>query len=482
MKSTRKNLYYNTLLSISQVLYPLITFPYASRVLGPDGIGLFGFVDSITQYFILIAAFGIPIYGIREIAKATNNPKEQSQVYSDLLFLHLCFTVVALIVYIILFLGVPKLHQDQDMFWVGSGILLLNVFPTEWFFQGIQNFVFVARRTMIIRVCSILALFLFVKTKDDVLNYYLINLVAFLLNSIVNMFFARRFVRISFSKLVLKRHLSPLFYIFSCNVAISIYLLVDSILLGFLVNTEAVGYYTTATRLSKALILVVTAFSLVMVPKLSALFKEKNEVQITRLLHLSFEYVFFLTVPIGIGIYVVAEDFIRLYAGPEFYPAVMTLRILSPLALLIGLSNLFSMQILTPKGREKKMLIGVTAGMVFSITLNVILIPIMHENGAAISNIITEIVVTVVTGYYALKEVRIRVRWSSFFKALGSALLFFPIHLLIMQYHFGYILKLLLIIISCSSIYCLIQYFVWRSSILLQVVESLKTKISHARI
>jgi O-antigen/teichoic acid export membrane protein len=482
MKSTKKNLYYNTLLSISQVLYPLITFPYASRVLGPDGIGLFGFVDSITQYFILIAAFGIPIYGIREIAKASDNLKQQSRVYSDLLIIHLCFTGVALVIYIATFLSVPKLHQNESMFWVGSGILLLNVFPTEWFFQGIQNFVFVARRTIVIRLCSIVALFIFVRTKGDVVNYYLINLVAFLLNSVVNMYYAGKFVRFSFSRLTLKRHFSPLFYIFSCNVAISIYLLVDSILLGFLVNTEAVGYYTTATRLSKALILIVTAFSLVMVPKLSALFKQRDEAEINRLLHLSFEYVFFLTVPIGIGIFVVAEDFIRLYAGSEFYPAVMTLRILSPLALLIGLSNLFAMQILTPKGKEKKMLIGVSAGMVFSITLNLILIPVWHQNGAAVSNIITEVVVTVITGYYALKEVTIRVQWGSFFKALGTALVFFPIHMLVMQYNFGYVIKLLLIILSCSSIYCLIQYFVWKSLILVQVVESIKNKIYHARI
>ena len=480
--STRKNLYFNTLLSISQILYPLITFPYASRVLGPDGIGLFGFVDSITQYFLLIAAFGIPIYGIREIARTSNDGVARSKVYSELLFLHLCFTGILLVVYICFFLAVPKLHQHAAMFWVGTGILIFNVFPTEWFFQGIQDFVFVARRTMIIRLCSIVALFIFVNEKDDVVIYYLINLIAFILNSLINMYYAGKFVQLSFRSLSIRRHLRPLGYIFSCNVAISIYLLVDSILLGFMVNNEAVGYYTTATRLSKAMILVVTSFSLVMVPKISKLFREKNKLEINRLLRISFEYVFFLTVPIGVGIFIVSEDFIRLYAGAKFLPAVATLKILAPLALLIGLSNIFNMQVLTPMGKEKKMLVGVSAGMVCSLLLNVIFIPLWKHNGAAVSNVITELIVTVFTGYYALREVDFIVDWSSLFKAVLSSLVFFPIHWAVMQYDLNYLLKLGIVLCSCGIMYGLIQYFIWRSMILVQFIQSIKTKIFHEKI
>ncbi|WP_219223179.1 oligosaccharide flippase family protein [Pedobacter antarcticus] len=482
MKSGKTNVYYNTLLSVSQILYPLITFPYASRILGPDGIGLFSFVDSITQYFILIAAFGIPIYGIREVAKAAQNKGSQSKIYSELLIIHLGLTALLMVVYICSFLVIPTMKEHSEMFWIGTGILFFNVFPTEWFFQGMQNFVFVAKRTIIIRMLSIGALFIFVKEKDDVTAYYMINLFAFMLNAIINLWYARNFVKFSFRQVSIKKHISPLTYIFACNVAISIYLLMDSILLGFLVGNESVGFYTTSSRLSKVFILVVTAFSLVMIPRLSTLFKEDNKAEIQRLLKLSFEYVFFITVPICIGLFIVAEDFVRLYAGPEFLPAVTTVRIMSPLVFLIGLSNIFGMQILTPKGREKKLLVGVGCGMVVSIGLNLILIPLWKENGAAVTNITTEVVVTLVTGYYALREVKMDIPWKRLFQSLLSSLAFIPINYLIMGIDINYIVKLGLVISLCGITYIIFQYFVWKSNIIIQILNSVKRKLGYEGI
>jgi len=466
----KKNVLYNTLLSVSQFLFPLVTFPYVSRVLGPKGIGSVSFVDSLTQYFILVAALGIPVYGIREIAKHRNDRDSISKLYAELVGIHFVITAILAVVYIALFNILPRLRTESSLFWIGTCMLVVNIFPTEWFFQGIEKFSFVVSRTLIIRILSITLLFIFVRSSKDTIWYYAINLITLVFNAVVNLSFVLRNVKIRFTGLQFRPHLKPLLLIFSSSVAISIYTLMDSILLGFIGTNDEVGYYATCVRLNKVIVSLIAAFSLVMVPRLSFAFKEQDNKAIDALLEDSFNYIIFITIPISIGLFVLAPDIIELFAGKAFAPAVTVVRIMSPLIFLVGLSNIFGMQILIPVGKESLLLKSVTVGMVVSISLNLILIPLYRHNGAAITNIITEIFVTTLTGYFAIKQFRFTFKYRIVWQALIASALFFPISYLFSRYSANNYVKLFGVFILSSITYLSIQYWIFNSPMIVKLL------------
>ncbi|NLR65285.1 flippase [Chitinophaga varians] len=463
-----KNVFYNTLLSVSQVLFPLITFPYVTRILGPEGLGAVNFVDSITQYLILFAALGIPLYGIREIAKVKNSKENLSKVFSELFFLHLSLTIILCLIYVLLFSFIPKLYHNRGLFWIGSVILFVSVFPSEWFFQGMEKFSLIAVRAFLIRILSIVLLFLWVRKPTDTALYYGITLLSIICNSLVNIYFLRREITLSFKNLNIKRHLGPLVYIFSSNVAISVYVLLDSILLGFLRNTEEVGFYTTPLKLNRVLLALLSAFSMVMLPRLAAAFSEKRMEEARALLTNSYRYVILLSIPVGVGLLLFSSDIVLLFAGNAFQESVIVLKITSFLMFLIGLSNIFGMQVLIPIGKEKVLLKTVSIGMFLSIGLNFFLIPFLGYIGAAVTNVLTELVVTFVSGYFAFKYVRFRFSYKVVVVAIICCLPFYPIMFLFSFIQMNFAIKLVATIICCGLAYFASQLWIFRNPLLLE--------------
>lgn len=474
--SVKRNAVYNILLAVSQVLLPLITFPYVSRILLPLGVGTYTFVDSYTQYFVLIAALGIPIYGMREIAKSKGSFQERSQVFSELLSIHFLVSLIVAVLYIISFLLLPQLHQYRSMFWIGSTLLFSNIFIMEWFFQGMEQFPFITVRTLTIRFLTVVAIFIFVKTKEDTLLYYAINCVSVAINAAINCWFAKGFVRFSFSGLVLKRHLKPLFYIFGTGLVSSVYTLLDSVILGFLTDTEQVGFYTTAVKLSKILIMILVAFTTVLVPPLALAYKEQRYADAKTLLNKSFNYVVFISVPLSIGIFVIAKPLILLFSGDDFLPAVNSLKILSPTVLIIGLSYVFGQQIINATGNERYFLRCAAIGMGLSLLLNILLIPYIHQLGAAITNLAVEFTVMLLLIYVALQKVPFNPQWGNLFKAFISCLPFFFISYWIENTDWSLLFQLISIIIASGVTYMLIQYFIWRSNLFPEIIGLLRKK------
>ena len=479
MAGLKKNLFYNTILTISQMLIPIITFPYITRVLGPDGYGKVSFVDSIVQYIILIAALGIPIYGVREVAKVRDEPEKLSKLYTELFIIHFVLTFILSIGYILMFLFVPKLESSSTLFTIGIGLLYFTVLPTEWLFQGLEKMAFIVKRTLFIRIVFVVVIFLTVKSKGDINWYYSISLLMLIANAVTNLFVSSKLVKFVLTDLDIKRHLSPLGYIFSGNLAISVYLIMDSILLGFFASENAVGYYTTAMRISKIFISLVTALSVVIIPRLSFAFRENEFEEVRRMLYKSFDYVIFLTIPISVGLYLTASEVVMLLAGKAFQPAILTVKILSPMAFIIGMASIFAYQILIPMGKEKIYLIAVTIGMFFSVTMNILLIPEFKQNGAAFTSILTEVLVSIVAFYLSYKHFKYTIPWPSFFKALISTVPFYPIIILFNNNCDNLIVRLALIVSNCILVYLAAQYFVWKNATISEGYNTLMRKFSN---
>jgi len=472
--SIKKNAVYNILLAVSQVLLPLVTFPYISRILLPQGVGTYTFVDSYTQYFVLIAALGIPIYGMREIAKAKKSLAGRSQVFTELLSIHLLVSVLVSVLYIVSFLTLSPLKGHSQLFWIGSSLLLSNVFVMEWFFQGMEQFPFITLRTLCIRVLTVVAVFVFVKSAADTFLYYAINCASVFINATINCLYARKLVKISFHRLSLKRHLTPLLYIFSTGLVTHVYTLLDSVVLGFLTDTVQVGFYTTAVKLSKILIMILVAFTTVLIPPLSLAYKEGRYTDAKTLLRRSFDYVVFMSVPLSVGIYVIARPLILLFSGADFLPAALSLKILSPTVFIIGLSYVFGQQVINATGNERYFLKAALVGMFISIGLNLLLIPYIKQTGAAITNLTVEFSVMILLMRSALQKVPFSPRWPNLGKAFISCLPFFLINYYVENTSWSPFVQLIVIILFSGVSYISMQHFIWKNDLLLEVLALLK--------
>jgi O-antigen/teichoic acid export membrane protein len=471
MSGLKKNIAFNTLLSISQILFPLVTFPYASRILGPAGMGAVNFADNFITYFLIFSALGIPLYGVREIAKVKNDAIALGRVFSALIFIHLITSVISIIILLVISLSIEKLSANFQLYQIGIAILLGNVFIAEWFFQGIEKFKYIAVRTVLIRLFTILLLFALVHSVADRNTYYALNMVATLLAAATNMYSVSKLVKVSFKNLELKHHLKPLFIIFSNSIITTIYLVFDTIILGFLTGDVQVGYYAAAMRISKISLAVIGVLSAVLLPRLTVAFQEKNWSEAKSLLNKSINFVVFLSIPIAIGTYCLSEEIIRLFAGQQYLPAVSALQILCFIVVFVGMAQVFAHQILLPLHQERKILYASLFGVVVSLGLNFLLIPIYKQNGAAISSLATEFSVTLLLFYFSLKLFKVKFPFLATLQALLTSALFFLIKMLVLKISTLPIVVVMITVPVSGLVYLFMQVFVWKNKNVVAVLS-----------
>lgn len=480
MANLKKNFFYNSILAVSQVLYPLISFPYVARVLNPEGIGILSFVDSFCRYFMLIAALGIPIYGIREIAKVKKSKNGVSKLFSELLLIHIISTILISLVFGILVFNIEKLRIHKELYFVGIVGVISNVFIVEWYFQGIEKFKFITTRNLFIRLFSTLLIFICVKESTDLIKYYVIMTSVSVLNAVVNFTYAAKELKIHFIfdiKNILKKHFKPLLYIFVSLAFISIYTLLDIIILGLLSDNRAVGIYSTAMKIAKIPIIFISALSTVLLPKLSEYSLDENRLVFIGLINKSIKIIYFFSIPVMILIIGLADNIINIFVGYEYFESYYLLQFFSVLSLLLGISNICGFQILTTLSKDKYFTYCVGIGMITSILLNFLLIPRMNFYGAAIANILSEVIVTYLTYFFAKKIVDINLNFLYFIKQIFVSI---PLILLIILSKY-FISSDLFIIVSVSSLsllyFAIIQFYLLRDEIVVNLNVFLKRVI-----
>lgn len=471
MSTLRKNIAFNTLLSVSQILFPLVTFPYASRVLGPEGMGTVSFADNFITYFLIFSALGIPLYGVREIAKVKDDHIALSKVFSELILIHLITSILCVGILLVITLSSARLLNNFELYQIGMGILLGNVFIAEWFFQGIGKFKYIALRTVLIRLFTIALLFFLVHSPADKNIYYALNLIATIIAALANMYAVSKLIGISFYNLSLRKHLKPLFIIFSNSIITTIYLVFDTIILGFLTNDVHVGYYAASMRISKISLAVIGVLSAVLLPRLTVAFRDKNWDEAKSLLLKSMSFVVFLSIPIAIGTLCLSEEIIMLFAGAKYLPAVSSLQILCFIVCFLGMAQVFAHQILLPLHQERKILYASLFGVVVSLGLNFMLIPTLKQNGAAISSLATEASVTLVLFYFSFKLFKLTFPVIQLVQAVISSLLFFIVKFLVLKLVEIPVLVILLTVLISGVVYAIMQLFVWRNKTIIEVLS-----------
>lgn len=452
----RKNFFYNFLLTGSQFIFPLISFPYASRILGPQGIGSVSFIDSFTQYFLLLAALGIPVYGIREVAKVKDDTAKLNNLFNEIFAIQFISALSFCLIYISLSFFLDRLFNQFTLVSIGVSIVLLNSFSFEWFFQGIGNFSYVAVRSVVAKSLSLILLFIILQDGSSPKIYYLITASVFLINALSNMFYIKKHVHISFKSLKILKHLKPLVILLSSTVAINVYVLMDNVILGFIKGNTDVGYYSTAVRIMRIPLVFIASISAVIIPAISKAYAEKNTGEVNDLANKSFSFISILGIPLMVGVIISAKFIVFTFAGTDFENSVIVLQTLAPCIVIVGLSNLFGLQLLSTFNNEKLLLRAVLIGMCVSLVFNLVLIPRFSFIGAAFTNLITEIIVTTLCYFYikrrfAFINLSIKTSLVPFLVSIS----FFIIAFFIRRINLSFLVQEISIIVFCGIVYIL---------------------------
>ena len=368
-----QNSVYNVIYKLLDALFPLVSAAYLGRVLMSDGVGKVAYAQNIAQYFVLAASLGIPNYGIREIARRRKDEEQTKELFSSLFFINLISTLICTALYYALILNLP----------------------------------YFSSRKMI----SLAAIFVFIRSSEDYVRYMLVIVLTTGANYIINMLQLRKFgIRLTCHGIKILPHMKPIFIMLGTTVAIELYTMLDTTMLGLLCDEKNVGYYTNAMKVVKIIITVITAIGGTLLPHLSQYHMEGDDESCGRIVSRVFEIMLFLFLPCCVGLMLTADDLMVVMFGESFAPAGETLRIAALLTLALGFSNLFGTQVLLTFGEEKKLLFCTIVGAVSNVCLNFSMIPRFAQNGAAAASVISEALVTVCCVCFSVKHIQVRLR------------------------------------------------------------------------
>lgn len=405
-KSVSKNYLYNMAYQILAILLPLITTPYLSRVLGAESIGIYSYTYSIATYFVLFGTLGVALYGQREIAYVQDNSKKRSIVFWEI-FLLKCFTMmISMLIYYFSFCmgGQYKVYYR---------ILLIELITQTvdiiWFFRGIEEFKKTVIRNLIVKAIFFVSIFVFIKSANDLVKYVFIVTLANLIGNFTLWAYIPKYIeKISFKDLHIFRHFKSVILLFIPQIAVQIYTMLDKTMIGYLVADKSeTGYYEQAQKIINILTTLITSLGVVMVPRMASTFAKGDKEQLKKYMYNSFRFVFFLAFPIVAGLIIVADKFVPLFFGEGYDRVIILMRIIAPVILFIGMSNILGTQYLLPVKKQKEYTISVVIGALLNFATNLLLIPSQLAVGASITTIMAEATVVAIQFFFIRKEFNI---------------------------------------------------------------------------
>lgn len=391
-KSIKKNMIMNIILTASNLIFPLLTYSYVARILGTEGTGKIAFAQSIIQYFLYLAMLGIPAYGLRECAKLRDDRDSLSHIVQELLIINLVSSVIVYLILTAAVLIVPKLLKYKNLLIIMSSSIFLNAIGMEWVYQALEEYSYIAIRSIIFRLISVVLTFVLIESYDDYVMYAFLTVSVSLASNVCNFINSRKYISLKKKKPYnLKKHIKPVITLFAATAVITIYTNFDVSMIGFISSENEVGLYNAALSFKIIIISVSTAVTSVLIPRIAYNFQQKNIQELNRLIINSLRVSMILALPLAIFVFLFAEDVLRFVCGNEFLSASVTLRVLMVCVIPLIITNLLGNQLLISLGDEKTYFQSVIVGLCINIVLNYIMIPILGSTGAAITTLITEL-------------------------------------------------------------------------------------------
>jgi O-antigen/teichoic acid export membrane protein len=396
IRSVKFNVAMNMILTSSSFIFPLITVPYASRVLGTHGTGAVAFAQSVISYFALFALMGISVYGVRECASVRDDPRKLSQTVQELLVILFCTTTVVYLIFLGALFAVPQLSSEKELMVIFSAGIWLSSFGVEWFYQAIEQYGYITVRNILFKLAALGLMFVLVRDASDYQMYGLVTVLAGYGSNVVNMFRLRKLV--SFKKRErwnLKRHFKPMLSFTVSSISSGLYSQIDIVMLGFLGTTSMVGIYQLAFKIKNVLGSAIGSVGNVMLPRLSYFTHEGKKKEFVDLLAKNFSFIITSGLALTSICILCSNDIVLLLGGPEFTASAIPLRVISPILVISPLNVLLSQQMIAT-GREKTYASINFGTLLGAVALTFFCIPTCGIVGAGISVTAAEFVALVV--------------------------------------------------------------------------------------
>ena len=450
-------------------------------MLGAENIGKYNFSSSFSNWFLIFATLGTTTYGIREISKVRDNKKLLDKTFSEIFFINFIGTLITLLVYIVIIFLNHKTNTQIMLFLVSALALFFNLFCIDWLYMGLEDFKIITLRSLLIKVLSLVCIFIFIRHGDDYVIYALISVLAFGFANIINFVYSKKFVKLTFQNIDIKYHMKRLSVFFYSNVVVSMYTLFDQVFLGFFSTNKDLAFYSRSRQIYYIALTITLSISTVLLPKLAYLFKNDFE-NYRKILKKSINYIYIFSVPSVLGLIVLSKDIMWFFGGKEFEGAYVSLIILSILVFTVSLGTWQYNQLFVPVGKEMVGLKVQVFMALVSIGTNIILIPKFGYIGASISLAFAEITGTVYGVYYAknkINEVKIKYITKPLIKYIFASMIMALMIVIFKSFEFEYIVNIIFGIIIGAMIYFGILYLS-NDCICREFIEYFISKIKHS--
>lgn len=482
-ESVRKNFAYQMVYEVLALILPLITSPYISRVLGAAGVGVYSYTYTIANYFVMFAALGIKNYGNREIARNRDDKEKLDETFSSLFYLHVIVSSIVLIgyiVYVFCFAGEYRTYaMTQSLYVIGA------VLDITWLFNGLEFFKVTVIRNSLIKIATVLCVFVFVKNADDVWKYVLILALGSFLSQVYLWTFVPRLVKfrkVPFSSVV--GHLPQLFILFIPTVAISLYNYMDKIMVGAISGDVQLGLYENSEKIISVVFSIIAAFGTVMMPRMSNMVANGDTEGQKRSIESSMQVVLFIAFALAFGLVGISGVFPQVFWGREFSDCSILMALLSIIIPIKAYAQVLRTQYLIPNKMDKAYTISVCLGAVVNIIINALLIGRLGALGAVVGTVFAELTVCIVQAVYCAKHLPVfsYLKHNAFFLVLGalmSAVVYIAGKLLGSGVLTLSIQIVIGVVIYCAG--CLIYFKITNNRLFLDTLDSVLHKVFKRR-
>lgn len=476
--SVKKNYLYNLAYQILSLLTPLVTAPYVSRVLGADGVGIYSYTSSIMAYFTMFAALGTAMYGSREIARLRDDKQKMSKAFWEIELLVVFTTSICLIGWVVLII-----ESDYYKFFFLALLptLLATAFDISWFYTGIEKMGYTVARNTICKLLGIIALFAFVREKDDLFLYMLLNSIILLLGNISMWTYLKRLVvKVPIKSMVFSHHLKETLTYFIITIAISLYTVLDKVLIGLITGDNYQnGYYEQANKIiGMAKTIAFVAINGVMGARLSYLFAKEEYDEIRQRINDSADFILFMSFGLSFGILSVANNFVPIFFGDGYEPVVPLLCLMTPLLFFIALSTCLGSHYYIPSGQIKLSTKMTIQGSLLNLLINLVLIPILGAKGAVIGTLVGEGFIAFIYCLNGRQFLPIRIIIKKSYKKVIAGIMMIIVAFLIDTYlGCSQVVILILQLLFCSFIY-VFSLWIMKDSCLIKSIRIISNKVN----
>jgi O-antigen/teichoic acid export membrane protein len=447
----------------------LITVPYISRVLGPEGIGLYSYSYSITQYFIIIGSIGLTMYGTRQIAYSRDDRKAMSNDFWSIVIIRSVTLGSSLIIYILM---ISTFKNNRLLFLIQGLTIFAALIDISWLYSGTEEFKKIIIRNLLVKIAGIAGILIFVKEREHLILYVWLNVGMSVVGNLTLFLWLPRIVDFNWpKKALITSHIIPSLRLFLPQIATQIYLLLDKTLLGLLANMEQVGFYTQSEKLVKVVLSLVASVSTVVIPRMSNIYAKRDFVKMTSFLNNALVLTSFFTVPFSVGLAAITHELVPWFFGPGYEPVQTLLPLLSSIIFIISISTVIGTQYLLPSDRMRGFTISLFAGAGINLVFNFMLIPHYGALGAVISTILAESIVSLIQFSLLKHEIDIASYVKNFIQfTLASLMIYVVVKILGTAMGAGFFTTLIQILTGACVYFA--SLLLMKNSIALNILKS----------